>query len=242
MTDLRHYIDLVKQSDAPVAESVKKKAGDKVMQNIVGQTAAQRLAAELPSTARINGVTWEKVGNNYFNRKADKVISTDEFVALQRKASSGANTASAGANSAAAATTSAATTAASTVAKPLLKRIGSVVKQAIKNNPKIATALGIVGGLTTYNVMKDPAADTPAADTPAADTPANQNTPPNQTPPANQSGQPDDELASIKAEIDALVKELEASNSEDIKKQLEKLKQTLNGRPARWSDDPSIIE
>ena len=217
------------------------------MRNIVGQTAAQRLAAELPATARINGVTWEKVGNNYFNRKADKVISTDEFVALQRKASGGANTASAGANSAAAAaTTSAATTAASTVAKPLLKRIGSAVKQAIKNNPKIAAALGIVGGLTTYNVMKDPAADTPADQTP----PANQNTPPDNqtppanqnTPPANQSGQPDDELASIKAEIDALVKELEASNSEDIKKQLEKLKQTLNGRPARWADRPSIIE
>ena len=69
MTDLRHYIDLVKQSDTPVAESVKKKASDKVMQNIVGQTAAQRLAAELPSKAIVNGQTWERVGNNYWNRK-----------------------------------------------------------------------------------------------------------------------------------------------------------------------------
>lgn len=236
MTDLRHYIDLVKQSDTPVSESVKKKAGEKAMQNIVGQTAAQRLAAELPSTARINGVTWEKVGNNYFNRKSDKVISADDFVALRAKAS-GSSTAAGSASTAggattAAATTAAATTAASTAGKPLLKRIGAL----IKNNPKIATALGVVGSLATYNAMKDPATPTPT------DTPAPTPTPNNQTPPPNQSGQPEDDLATIKAEIDALIKELEVSNSEEVKKQLEKLKQNLNGKPARWADNPSIIE
>ena len=246
MTDLRHYIDLVKQSDTPVAESVKKKASDKVMQNIVGQTAAQRLAASLPSTVRLNGVTWEKVGNNYINRKTDKVISTDELVALRSQATSGAATTAATTNAATtAATTAAATTAVSTAGKNLAQRFGSKLKQIIKNNPRIAVALGMVGGLTAYNMSKDSSTPAPAADSTAPNTPARQaqsNTQPDPNAP-NQSGQPDqdEDASAIKAEIDALIKELESSTDTNIKKELDRIKGKLEPKPARLSDNTSII-
>jgi len=89
MKNLRDYINIV-ETNTSVSEAAKKKAADKVFQQMVGPTAAQRLAAELPRVANVGGQTWEKVGNNYFNRQTNKVISTDEFVKLQR--SSGTTT------------------------------------------------------------------------------------------------------------------------------------------------------
>jgi hypothetical protein len=242
MTDLRHYINLVNQSDTPVAEAVKKQVGDKVMQNIVGQTAAQRLAASLPSTVRLNGVTWEKVGNNYINRKTDKVISTDELVALRSQATSGAATTNAATT---AATTAAATTAVSTAGKNLAQQFGSKLKQIIKNNPRIAVALGMVGGLTAHNMSKDsntpaPAADSTAPNAPAGQAQSNAQTDPNAPDQSGQSG-PDEDVSAIKAEIDALIKELESSTDANIKKELDRIKGKLEPKPARLSDNPSII-
>jgi hypothetical protein len=237
MTDLRHYIDLVNQTDTPVAEAVKKQIGDKVMQNIVGTTAAQRMAASLPSTVRLNGVTWEKVGNNYINRKTDKVISTDDLVALRAQATSGAATT-------AAATTAAATTAASTAGRSLAQRIGSSLKQAIKNNPKIAGALGMIGGLTAVNMTKGSSTSAPTADATTPEVPASSAQSTVQPDPnAPGSGQPEqgEDVSAIKAEIDALIKELGSSTDPSIKKELDRIKGKLEPRPARWSDDPSII-
>jgi hypothetical protein len=247
MTDLRHYINLVNQSDTPVAEAVKKQVGDKVMQNIVGQTAAQRLAASLPSTVRLNGVTWEKVGNNYINRKTDKIISTDELVALRSQATTGAATTAATTNAATtAATTAAATTAVSTAGKNLAQRFGSKLKQIIKNNPRIAVALGMIGGLSAHNMSKDTNTPAPAADSTAPNAPAGQAQPNAQSDPnaPDQSGQPgpDEDVSAIKAEIDALIKELESSTDANIKKELDRIKGKLEPKPARLSDNPSIIQ
>jgi hypothetical protein len=238
MTDLRHYIDLINQTDTTVAEAVKKQVGDKVMQNIVGQTAAQRMAANLPSTVRLNGVTWEKVGNNYINRKTDKVISTDDLVALRAQATSSTAATTA-------ATTTAATTATTTAGKSVAQRLGSL-KQAIKNNPKIAGALGMIGGLTAVNMTKGSSTPAPTADATPPTAPAGQAQSNAQSDPnaPGQSGQPEqgEDASAIKAEIDALIKELGSSADPSIKKELARIKGKLEPRPARWSDNPSIIE
>jgi hypothetical protein len=192
----------------------------------------------LPSTVRLNGVTWEKVGNNYINRKTDKVISTDDLVALRAQATGGA------AATTAATTTAAATTAASTAGRSVAQRLSSL-KQAIKNNPKIAGALGMIGGLTAVNMTKGSSTPAPTADATTPEVPAGpaQSTAQPDPNAPGQSGHPEqgEDISAIKAEIDALMAELGTSADPSIKKELDRIRGKLEPRPARWSDDPSII-
>jgi hypothetical protein len=122
-----------------------------------------------------------------------------------------------------------------------LKSRGNLITRIIKKNPKVSAALAAVLGIKT-------------ASTVIGDTPRDQD----QTPPA-QSGQPADstpgqsgqtattqaaqeDLTAIKAEIDALIKELDSSTDANIKKELARIKDKLNPKPRRWADNPSIIE
>lgn len=121
---------------------------------------------------------------------------------------------------------------------------GNLLTSIIKKNPKVSAALAAIVGIKVGGTLAgsdstavQPQANTapPAQDGMGAGTASGQPNSASQAP----AGQ---DLTAMKAEIDALIKELESSGSADIKKELERIKGKLNPKPARWSDNPSIIE
>lgn len=120
-----------------------------------------------------------------------------------------------------------------------LKSRGNLLTRIVKKNPKISAALAAIVGIKVGGGL---AGD----DQPQVSTPPSQSSQPaaSTTPavvsPATTGG--DADLAAMKAEIDALIAELGASESPDIKKELDRIKNKLNPKPARLADNPSIIE
>jgi hypothetical protein len=112
---------------------------------------------------------------------------------------------------------------------------GSLIVNAIKKNPRlaaaIASALALVGTATYIrNQDSDPApepapgpAPNPAPNPAPAPAPA-----PGPTPP-EQSGK-EDELAALKAQIDALIKELQPSTDEEVKRELQRIIRKYQGQ------------
>lgn len=234
MKNLKDYISIV-ESETPVSEQARKKVADKVFQNIVGQSAAQRMAAELPSKAVINGQTWEKVGNNFFNRQSNKVISQDEFVQMRTAAGQAPKPGTAAPGAApAAAPAAAATTTGQRVAgnlKQSLAKKGTALKRFAQRNPKLAVALGLIGGVAAYKVGSDIVNPQPAEEPPVAPNQAGPGqTPPAQTPP-EQSGKPQEpsESDKLKAEIDALFKELDPVKDQPVPDELKRLRGKYEG-------------
>lgn len=92
---------------------------------------------------------------------------------------------------------------------------GSLIVGAIKKNPKLAaaiTAAMALAGTGTYLRYQDPETPTPAP----GSTPNSNNVPP------EQSGKEDESLA-LKAQIDALIKELEPSTDDEVKRELKRI-------------------
>jgi hypothetical protein len=102
---------------------------------------------------------------------------------------------------------------------------GSLLVGFIRKNPKLAAALAAaatVAGTATYLRNKDDEAPEPTPGPTPAPTPGPTPTPtPGPTPP-EQSGK-EDELAALKAQIDALIKELEPSTDEEVKRELKRI-------------------
>lgn len=120
-----------------------------------------------------------------------------------------------------------------------LKSRGNLLTRIVKKNPKISAALAAIVGIKVGGGLAgdgQPQVSTPPSQSgqPAA------STTPTVVSPATTGG--DADLAAIKAEIDALIAELSASESPDIKKELDRIKNKLNPKPARLADNPSIIE
>lgn len=272
MKNLRDYISIV-ETDTSVSEAAKKKVGDKVFQQIVGPTAASRLAAELPSVAKVGGQTWEKVGNSYLNRQTNKVISTDDFVKLQKSSGTTATPTSTAAPKGSynqgnygqttynvpttvpkpgtapkpgatapkpgeapkpGTTPAANTTAPKTTPKAKLSQRGAVLKRFVQRNPKLAAALGIVAGVGLYKAgsaisdlisgEEEPAV-TPSTDVTPAPAPA-----PAPTEKPDQSGKVEpSESDKLKAEIDALFKELDPVKDAPVPDELKRLRDKYQG-------------
>jgi hypothetical protein len=95
------------------------------------------------------------------------------------------------------------------------------IKNLIKNNPRIAKALGIVAGLSAIpfvsNKLRQEPPNGPNQDGMDTDQQDQQ-----QIPSQN-------EIAVLKAKIDAMIKELEPSTDPTVKKELERIKQKLLG-------------
>lgn len=267
MKNFRDYIDLV--SENQVSEAAKKKVADKVFRQMVGPTPAARMAAELPSVARIQGQTWEKVGNQYYNKATNKTISPEEFNKL--RASSGQTTTTGTTSQASpnysqsnykttynAPTTVPKTTntapgapkttntAPGAVPKAKLAQRGSALKRFVQRNPKLAAALGIVAGVATYKAGKaayDYITGNSEEETPTGPTTTGPVSPapapapaPAETP--NQSGKPEEPTAEqkwqaesdkLKAEIDALFKELEPVKDIPVPDELKRLRDKYQG-------------
>ena len=91
---------------------------------------------------------------------------------------------------------------------------GSLIVGAIRKNPKLAAAITAalaIAGTATYirNQDSDPAPSPTPGPTPGP------------TPP-EQSGK-EDELAALRAQIDALIKELQPSTDEEVKRELQRI-------------------
>jgi hypothetical protein len=104
------------------------------------------------------------------------------------------------------------------------KAKGNILRNIIKNNPKTAKALGIIAGLSTIPYVSDkvrqpttPDQSGQSADGADAGQRSQQQTP------------SQDEIAALKAKIDAMIKELEPSTDPTVKKELERIKQKLSG-------------
>jgi hypothetical protein len=120
---------------------------------------------------------------------------------------------------------------------------GSLLVGFIRKNPKLAAAIAAVAtvaGTATYIRNQDGETPTPGP------TP---NPTPNPTPgptPPEQSGK-EDELAALKAQIDALIKELEPSTDEEVRRELQRIIRKYqgqsgvqqSGKPAEFKPAPS---
>jgi uncharacterized membrane protein YebE (DUF533 family) len=114
---------------------------------------------------------------------------------------------------------------------------GNLLTRIIKKNPKVSAALAAVAGIKVAGTLAGSDSATSQAQ---AEPPAQSGQP---VPPSQSQTEPSvDELSVLKAEIDALIKELESSTDANIKKELDRIKGKLEPKPARWSDNPSIIE
>jgi hypothetical protein len=98
---------------------------------------------------------------------------------------------------------------------------GSVIKNLIKKNPKTAKALGIVAGLSTLPYVSDKIRQ--------SDQSGQSGLPADDARSSRPQGPSQNELADLKAQIDAMIKELEGSSDPQVKKELERIKQKLAG-------------
>jgi hypothetical protein len=100
------------------------------------------------------------------------------------------------------------------------------IKNLIKNNPRIAKALGIVAGLSAIpfvsNKLRQEPPNGPNQDGMDADDNSGQDT--------QQQIPSQNEITALKAKIDAMIKELEPSTDPTVKKELERIKQKNNGK------------
>jgi hypothetical protein len=98
------------------------------------------------------------------------------------------------------------------------------IKNLIKNNPKAAKALGVIAGLSAIPYVSDKVRQptTPDQSGQGADGADARQQSQQQTP-------SQDEIAALKAKIDAMIKELEPSTDPAVKKELERIKQKLSG-------------
>ena len=104
------------------------------------------------------------------------------------------------------------------------KAKGNILRNIIKNNPKTAKALGILAGLSAIPYVSDKVRQPTTPDQsgqPADDADASQR--------SQQQTPSQDEIAALKAKIDAMIKELEPSTDPTVKKELERIKQKLSG-------------
>jgi hypothetical protein len=104
------------------------------------------------------------------------------------------------------------------------KAKGNILRNIIKNNPKTAKALGIIAGLSTIPYVSDKVRQPTTPDQsgqPADGADAGQR--------SQQQTPSQDEIAALKAKIDAMIKELEPSTDPTVKKELERIKQKLSG-------------
>jgi hypothetical protein len=104
------------------------------------------------------------------------------------------------------------------------KAKGNILRNIIKNNPKTAKALGIIAGLSAIPYVSDKVRQPTTPDQsgqPADDADASQR--------SQQQTPSQDEIAALKAKIDAMIKELEPSTDPTVKKELERIKQKLSG-------------
>jgi hypothetical protein len=118
---------------------------------------------------------------------------------------------------------------------------GSLIVGAIKKNPKLAAAIAAAVGLVgtaTYIRNQDDETPTPGpTPSPAPGPTPNPNTPP------EQSGK-EDELAALKAQIDALIKELQPSNDDEVQRELKRIIRKYqgeveqSGKPAEFKPAP----
>lgn len=100
---------------------------------------------------------------------------------------------------------------------------GSVLRNIIKNNPKTAKALGLIAGLSAIPYVSDKVRQPTTPDTggqPAGSAGSSSRT---------QQSPSQDDIAALKAKIDAMIKELETSTDPQVKKELERIKQKLSG-------------
>lgn len=132
-----------------------------------------------------------------------------------------------------------ATTGQQLTAKELQSR-GNILTRIVKKNPKVSAALAAIVGIKAGGTLAggDSAEVQPQANTAP---PAQGSMDAGNAPGTSSQTAPSQDLTAMKAEIDALIKELESSNSADVKKELERIKRKLNPKPARLSDNPSII-
>lgn len=132
-----------------------------------------------------------------------------------------------------------ATTGQQLTAKELQSR-GNILTRIVKKNPKVSAALAAIVGIKAGGTLAggDSAEVQPQANTVP---PAQGSMDAGNAPGTSSQTASSQDLTAMKAEIDALIKELESSNSADVKKELERIKRKLNPKPARWSDNPSII-
>jgi hypothetical protein len=123
-----------------------------------------------------------------------------------------------------------------------LKSRGNLISKIIKKNPRLSSALAAIVGIKLVGTQ---AKDDAAAQAQSQTAPPQQSGRPDVTPP-QQSGQevPGEDISAIKAEIDALIKELEQSTDPNIKKELDRIKGKLTAqpKPKRWTDNPSVLE
>jgi hypothetical protein len=104
------------------------------------------------------------------------------------------------------------------------KAKGNILRNIIKNNPKTAKALGIIAGLSAIPYVSDKVRQPTTPDQsgqPADGADAGQR--------SQQQTPSQDEIAALKAKIDAMIKELEPSTDPTVKKELERIKQKLSG-------------
>jgi hypothetical protein len=104
------------------------------------------------------------------------------------------------------------------------KAKGNILRNIIKNNPKTAKALGIIAGLSAIPYVSDKVRQPTTPDQsgqPADDADSSQR--------SQQQTPSQDEIAALKAKIDAMIKELEPSTDPTVKKELERIKQKLSG-------------
>lgn len=100
---------------------------------------------------------------------------------------------------------------------------GNLISRIAKKNPKLSTALATAAAIYVGGKVVGPSNSDPA---PIASAP---NGGSNNQPPAGQGGKESDELAALKEQIDALIKELEPTTDADVKKELERIKAKYAG-------------